>query len=51
MEKQEMMCMTHCWTHNMCLVMSAIIIIANQIFITLGLKVIYFVYIKKLFGK
>lgn len=46
-KKKDMMCMTHCWTHNLYPVMLAIIIIANQIFITLGLKVIYFVYIKK----
>ena len=46
-KKRSMTCLAYCWVHNMYSIMLAIIIIANQIFITLDLEVIYLVYIKK----
>lgn len=46
-KKRKMTCLAHCWVHNMYSVVLAIIIIANQIFITLDLEAIYLVYIKK----
>lgn len=42
-KKKDMTYLTHFWTHNIHSVMPAIfVIIANQIFITLDLRVIYF---------
>lgn len=49
-EKMNVIVQVYCWIYNMYSIMLAIIIITNQIFITLDLKII-FLYIKKQLGK
>lgn len=49
-EKMNVIGQVYCWIYNMYSIMLAIIVITNQIFITLDLKII-FLYIKKQLGK